>query len=128
MSIGNGFLSFRWQEVRRGLDSGSRTKTRFEVSFWPAVERAALLPSAVKQRINQRSGLEFDRCDCERCHAMSDYEEDPYAGEGGDAGYVSFEQWTRRYVNGGPESGAAATVSNFVHAASASAAITTIRS
>ena len=64
------------------------------------VARAALLPSAVKQRINRRSGLELDRCDCARCHAR-DSEEDPYGGEGGDAGYVSFEQWTRRYVDGG---------------------------
>ena len=32
---------------------------------------------------------------------MSDFEEDPYGGEGGDAGYVSFEQWTRRYVGEG---------------------------
>ena len=47
------------------FNSGS-TKTRFEVSFWPAVERAALLPSAVKQRINRRSGLGFDRCGCVR--------------------------------------------------------------
>jgi hypothetical protein len=34
---------------------------------------------------------------------MSDSEEDPYGGEGGDAGYVSFGQWTRRYVNGGKQ-------------------------
>ena len=46
--------------------------------FWLGAPRAA-----ANERTNWRSGLEFDRCDCVRCHAMSDFEEDPYAGEGG---------------------------------------------
>ena len=41
--------------------------------------------------------LNFDRCDCVRCHAMSDSEEDPYGGEGGDAGQLlTLEELQRR--------------------------------